>query len=204
MELSLPWSLRRTKRCLTGECWPTTFCPIIFSPQARSWGAMLCRLLMSLLCFVMNHFLTEFSSGPLINGLMLLGRVPSFSKLVNNTHLRLFCFLFTGNAAGALQTIKKHQILPVSKGFKAVKKTRGADIWKTWKKSQLAVITKCHFILNGAWKSRWHVKPSVLYLDSCNTVWTALNFWIKYILTICWVFFSRKFQHLQYLKKRVH
>lgn len=45
--------------------------------------------------------------------------------------LAVYIELQSGNTAGALQTIKKHQVLPVSKGFKAVKKTRGADVWKT-------------------------------------------------------------------------
>jgi len=45
--------------------------------------------------------------------------------------LAVYIELQSGNTAGALQTIKKHQVLPVSKGLKAVKKTRGADIWKT-------------------------------------------------------------------------
>ncbi|KAJ7323151.1 CCR4-NOT transcription complex subunit 10 [Desmophyllum pertusum] len=45
--------------------------------------------------------------------------------------LAVYIELQSGNTAGALQTIKKHQVLPVSKGFKAGKKTRGADIWKT-------------------------------------------------------------------------
>lgn len=45
--------------------------------------------------------------------------------------LAVYIELQSGNTAGALQTIKKHQVLPVSKGFKTVKKTRGADIWKT-------------------------------------------------------------------------
>lgn len=53
-------------------------------------------------------------------------------QTTDNLELLNVCrFLFPGNTAGALQTIKKHQVLPLSKGFKAVKKTRGADIWKT-------------------------------------------------------------------------
>lgn len=45
--------------------------------------------------------------------------------------LAVYIELQTGNIASALQTIKKHQVLPVNKGFKAVKKTRAADIWKS-------------------------------------------------------------------------
>lgn len=65
------------------------------------------------------------------SGYMIIWRDAWKFKWTGPKFMKLFCFLFPGNTAGALQTIKKHQVLPVSKGFKAVKKTRGADIWKT-------------------------------------------------------------------------
>lgn len=58
-----------------------------------------------------------------------LGYSKDFSARV--VLLAVYIELQSGNTAGALQTIKKHQVLPFSKGFKAVKKTRGADVWKT-------------------------------------------------------------------------
>ncbi|KAK2564689.1 CCR4-NOT transcription complex subunit 10 [Acropora cervicornis] len=46
--------------------------------------------------------------------------------------LAVYIELQSGNVAGALQTIKKHQVLSMTKVLgKTVKKTRGADIWKT-------------------------------------------------------------------------
>ncbi|XP_073243315.1 CCR4-NOT transcription complex subunit 10-like isoform X3 [Porites lutea] len=45
--------------------------------------------------------------------------------------LAVYIELQSGNIANALQTIKRHQVLPVCKAVKVTKKTRGADIWKT-------------------------------------------------------------------------
>ncbi|XP_029211498.2 CCR4-NOT transcription complex subunit 10-like isoform X1 [Acropora millepora] len=46
--------------------------------------------------------------------------------------LAVYIELQSGNVAGALQTIKKHQVLSMTKVLgKTIKKTRGADIWKT-------------------------------------------------------------------------
>ncbi|XP_068694299.1 CCR4-NOT transcription complex subunit 10-like isoform X2 [Montipora foliosa] len=60
--------------------------------------------------------------------------VQGYSKEMSSRMVLLAVYieLQTGNIAGALQTIKKHQVVPVNRGLgKVTKKTRAADIWKS-------------------------------------------------------------------------